>query len=102
MIIHPPLLAKCTRETGAPNAAGNGSGYQSSAVALGVLFDDFDSFGVNIQDIVAVLMMAAYFLRMYRWEEYAEEHQPETSVVMAPVHDVPHSGGLLARVAGSL
>jgi len=36
------------------------------------------------QDIVAPLMMAAYFLRMYQWEEYTEEHQPKTPIVMAP------------------
>lgn len=39
------------------------------------------------QDIVAVLIMAAYFLGMYQWEDYTEEHQPEHPVVMAPARD---------------
>jgi hypothetical protein len=51
------------------------------------------------QDIVAVLMMAAYFLRMYQWEEYAEEHQPETPVVMSPAHDA-HNTVLTPRTVG--
>jgi hypothetical protein len=51
------------------------------------------------QDIVAVLMMAAYHLKMYQWEDYAEEHQPETPVVMAPAHDA-HQGVLTPRTAG--
>jgi hypothetical protein len=52
------------------------------------------------QDIVAVLMMAAYHLRMYQWEDYAEEHQPETPVVVAPAHSIrdmiltPRTAGL--------
>lgn len=39
------------------------------------------------QAIVAVLMMAAYFLRVYQWEDYAEEHQPEAPVTMAAARD---------------
>ncbi|MBE7473133.1 MAG: hypothetical protein HS114_28720 [Anaerolineales bacterium] len=51
------------------------------------------------QDIVAVLMMAAYFLRMYQWEEYTEEYQPETPVVMASAHDA-RQRVLTPRTAG--
>jgi hypothetical protein len=45
-------------------------------------------------------MMAAYHLRMYQWEDYAEEHQPETPVVVAPAHSIrdmiltPRTAGL--------
>jgi hypothetical protein len=39
------------------------------------------------QDLVAVLMMAAYHLRMYQWEEYAEEQEPDVPVVATPAHD---------------
>jgi hypothetical protein len=44
-------------------------------------------------------MMAAYLLRMYQWEEYAEEHQPETPVVMASAHDA-RQGVLTPRTVG--
>src|SRR5574342_966952 len=51
------------------------------------------------QAIVAVLMMAAYFLRMYQWEEYTEEHQPETPIMMAPARDARQTV-LTPRTAG--
>jgi hypothetical protein len=51
------------------------------------------------QDIVATLMMAAYFLRMYQWEEYAEEHQPETPVLMSSARDT-RTEVLTPRTAG--
>jgi hypothetical protein len=38
---------------------------------------------------------------MYQWEDYAEEHQPETPVVMAPARDV-RSEVLTPRTAGIL
>ena len=44
-------------------------------------------------------MMAAYFLRMYQWEEYADENQPEEPVVMSAARDV-RSAVLTPRTAG--
>ncbi len=39
------------------------------------------------QDIVATLMMAAQFLKVYQWEEYVEENTPEQPVVAAPARE---------------
>lgn len=60
------------------------------------------------QDIVATLMMAAYFLRMYQWEDYAEQSSPDEPVVMSSARDTrseiitPRTAGLYVPYAGGV